>query len=205
MTNLEQKRHADGNNDNNAQNNIDKGNSSNTTDLELQQLIEKIEKNPQILNEVPKEIKFQILRHRVTQHMHAGPLPPPEYLRDYNDIIPGAAERIMAMAETEQKHTHQMDKTTAKYSFIQFILGQIFAFTIGIFAIAAAAYCLLKGHGWPAAIFGIGGIATIIRPFLSRARHEAPPSATEKGGITEKKTQATRSAKRSTAKPNKKK
>lgn len=35
--------------------------------------------------------------------MHSGPLPSPEILEDYNNICPGAAERILSMAEREQE------------------------------------------------------------------------------------------------------
>ena len=30
-----------------------------------------------------------------------GPLPPPDLLRQYNDVVPGSAERILALAERQ--------------------------------------------------------------------------------------------------------
>lgn len=33
-----------------------------------------------------------------------GPLPPPQILQQYNDIVPGAAERILSMAEDMASH-----------------------------------------------------------------------------------------------------
>lgn len=36
----------------------------------------------------------------------SGPMPPPALFREYDQILPGAAERIMAMAEKEQQHRH---------------------------------------------------------------------------------------------------
>ena len=36
----------------------------------------------------------------------SGPIPPPQVLKQYEEIIPGAGERILAMAEKEQDHRH---------------------------------------------------------------------------------------------------
>ena len=41
----------------------------------------------------------------------SGPIPPPGLLRQYNEIIPDAAERILAMAEEEANHQKYMEKT----------------------------------------------------------------------------------------------
>ena len=38
-----------------------------------------------------------------------GPLPPPDILRQYNDVIPDLAERIVRMTEMEQIHRHECD------------------------------------------------------------------------------------------------
>lgn len=41
---------------------------------------------------------------------YSGPLPPPGMLAGYDDICPGAADRIIGMAEKEQLHRHDMDR-----------------------------------------------------------------------------------------------
>lgn len=41
---------------------------------------------------------------------HSGPLPAPEDLARYDDLLPGAAERIFAMAEREQNHRLSMER-----------------------------------------------------------------------------------------------
>lgn len=40
-----------------------------------------------------------------------GPLPPPEILQHYDTIVPGAANRILEMAENWQRHQEQYEKT----------------------------------------------------------------------------------------------
>lgn len=39
----------------------------------------------------------------------AGPLPQPETLGGYEDIVPGAADRIITMAENQLAHRHEQD------------------------------------------------------------------------------------------------
>lgn len=66
---------------------------------------------------IPPELD-QIVRGiaqiRVTEEISrveafSGPLPPPEVLRGYNDVLPGAAERIFTMAEAQAEHRRRSD------------------------------------------------------------------------------------------------
>ena len=40
---------------------------------------------------------------------HEGPIPPPGYLQEYEDIAPGFADRIISMAESETSHRHKIE------------------------------------------------------------------------------------------------
>jgi len=40
---------------------------------------------------------------------HSGPLPMPQQLRQYDDIVPGAAERIIRMAEGQGAHRQRLE------------------------------------------------------------------------------------------------
>ena len=50
--------------------------------------------------------KIEKVAALILRKYHAGPLPPPETLKEYNEILPDAAERIFSMAEKEQEHHH---------------------------------------------------------------------------------------------------
>ncbi len=39
-----------------------------------------------------------------------GPIPPPSYLSGYEQLLPGAADRILKMAEKETEHRQAMEK-----------------------------------------------------------------------------------------------
>lgn len=59
-----------------------------------------------ILSAVPenkkKEVKEALMVIR--GEMYSGPIPPPEALARYEEIQPGAADRIIKMAEKQQEH-----------------------------------------------------------------------------------------------------
>ena len=46
---------------------------------------------------------------QATHHMEisSGPLPPPHFFEAYEQTLPGAADRILRMAEGEQRHRHR--------------------------------------------------------------------------------------------------
>ncbi|MFI5089399.1 MAG: DUF2335 domain-containing protein [Terriglobales bacterium] len=47
------------------------------------------------------EEKRELVRVAAQVRFSAGPVPPPEALERYNQILPGAADRIMKMAESQ--------------------------------------------------------------------------------------------------------
>jgi len=50
------------------------------------------------------------MRIQTAMRFSGGPLPPPEALEKYNQVLPGAAERILAMAESQQAHRQHLEK-----------------------------------------------------------------------------------------------
>jgi len=42
---------------------------------------------------------------------YSGQIPPPHLLRDFDDLIPGTAARIIQWAEDEQRHRHNLERS----------------------------------------------------------------------------------------------
>jgi len=93
------------------------------------------------------------------QEYHSGPLPPPGVIKQYNEIIPGSAERILKMAEKEQEHRFEMNKQTISID----KWGQRYAFliaTLGLSMSGFLAYLGETGFAMSTSISTIGGIVT---------------------------------------------
>ncbi|RMF68701.1 MAG: DUF2335 domain-containing protein [Calditrichaeota bacterium] len=81
----------------------------------------------------------------------SGPLPPPEVLGAYDKILPGAAERILKMAEREQRVSNEIDIKLAKYVG----RGQLFGFLLGLVTILGGILLIYVGKD-------VGGLTSLL-------------------------------------------
>ena len=51
-----------------------------------------------------KEVRRVFKRILIHQSSFSGPIPPPDILKGYNDVVKDGAERIIAMAEKQSNH-----------------------------------------------------------------------------------------------------
>lgn len=109
----------------------------------------------------------------VTQESFAGPLPHPSILEGYDKVIPGAAERILAMAEREQAHRHKMDSDHLSLLARERSRGQTYGFAIGCVAIVAGALTATLGHPIAGSLIGGGGVAGLVAVFVIGKHIEA--------------------------------
>jgi len=100
----------------------------------------------------------QELRIQKAEQFH-GPLPRPSDFSQYEAILPGAAERIVAMAERQAVHRQGLEKKVIDSDALQALVGTVFGLVIGLFGLGVAGYCIINGHDW--AGVGIGG-ATLV-------------------------------------------
>lgn len=56
---------------------------------------------------------------------YSGPLPLPQHYAQYEEILPGAADRILSMAEKEQSHRHGEDDKVNNYPYWGLAVGAI--------------------------------------------------------------------------------
>ncbi|SDX05376.1 MULTISPECIES: DUF2335 domain-containing protein [Nitrosomonas] len=101
---------------------------------------------------------------QVQARQYSGPIPHPEILRGFDEIVPGAAERILTMAEENGKHQREIEKLhlTSAYNTIR--RGQIFGLLIGILAFATCIIALYLGSESTAMTIGgftITGLVTV--------------------------------------------
>lgn len=106
----------------------------------------------------------------LAQGHFSGPLPPPSVLQGYEDVLPGAAERIVHMAEKEQSQRHTLDDSLAASVTRQQERGQWFAFMLGGGALALAAFMVHAGHPIYAIVTTVSSIATLAGALIYRRR-----------------------------------
>lgn len=116
------------------------------------------------------ELVDRVLMHREMQiqisRSHSGPLPSPEDLAHYSQLIENGAERIMKMAEQEQQH--RLARQTKNDNAVNRLNanGQIFGFVSVLLVIAFSISLLIAGHAGLAAAVITGTMVSIAGVFV---------------------------------------
>ena len=93
---------------------------------------------------------------------YAGPLPPPKYLAAYEEVLPGAAERLLKQVETEQKHRHKLELKEADRQETRSLTENTVALRAQPYAFGFAALTVVTGGVAAACGAELGGSATAI-------------------------------------------
>jgi uncharacterized membrane protein len=96
-----------------------------------------------------------------------GPLPAPEVLFQYNEIIPGGADRILKMVEVQSAHRQALETLALNHEIKSGKFGQWGALVIALVGIAAGSYAVYKGAQVAAGIIAGGAITAIATAYLT--------------------------------------
>jgi uncharacterized membrane protein len=98
--------------------------------------------------------------------VHSGPLPHPSILEDYDRVLPGAAERILAMAESQSNHRQNLEGRYLAAESPNSVWGIICGLFLGLVGLSASGICVYGGHGWPGAALGGVTLASLVGVFV---------------------------------------
>lgn len=117
----------------------------------------------QDFDNLPKEQKIEMMQmfyHR------SGPLPVASELAEYEQISPGAADKIINMALKEQSHRHGMEQISIDHYVKQSTTGQWLGFGIAMSSIIAAGLMGYIGQTALAIVLVGGSLATLVGLFV---------------------------------------
>lgn len=111
---------------------------------------------------------------------YSGPLPPSSEMKKYEAIAPGAADRILTMAEQQQRHRHEQESKENEAnvrvaesnirmqdaSILEVRRGQWMGFIIGLAFLGVTTVLGLNGHEIAASVLGLGGVAAVATVFI---------------------------------------
>lgn len=120
------------------------------------------------------------------EHVWAGPLPTPEDLAKFEQVLPGLADRIMKQAEAEQLARHRreerMFEDRAAVRATEASLhtkGLLVAIGIVVLLVAGSVTCAIFNHPFPATVFAGSSLAQVFRSLLIdwRKKPNDPPAS----------------------------
>lgn len=129
-----------------------------------------------IVQALPKEKQVEAIRifARISiTSSHSGPIPSPEKLEKYDDVLPGAADRIIKMAEKQQLHRFSLEESSIRRQFNQSGTGQWLAALIALAFLAGSIYLGINDHDWLAGVLGGATIISLVTVFITGKKHIA--------------------------------
>ena len=111
--------------------------------------------------------------HSAHKQRYSGPLPSPRDFQQYNMIVPGAAERILRMAEKEQAHCQTIVGETTHRVFRERERGQWFGLIVALLGLSVAAFALWLGYEAAASILGGTTLLGMVAVFVTGQRRKA--------------------------------
>ena len=132
--------------------------------------------NPEeVLKKIPQQQRDQV-RALIYQRSHSGPLPVPEDLGQYNNIIENGAERIMQMAERNQAHRISQDATSLHAEIRLAQTGQILGFLLAVSLIAVGAWTAFIGQAPVSIAIFSTTVVGLAATFVWRKKSEPEPA-----------------------------
>jgi uncharacterized membrane protein len=101
-----------------------------------------------------------------SQVSYSGPIPPPHFMREFNEIIPNGADRILAMAEKQLDHRILLESRALKSGILRSWGGLVAGFVIGMTAICFGGTALLQGQALGGYALCLTGIASLVGVFV---------------------------------------
>jgi uncharacterized membrane protein len=133
--------------------------------------------DPQDYEKLPQDLKPLMMRLagkvalRITEEF-SGPLPPPEQLAKYNHVLPGAADRIIAMAERQSAHRMELEKKVVSQQLNESQAGQMRAFILAIVFGSFALIAALMGHDTVGGVLGGATVLGLVSTFILGKREQ---------------------------------
>lgn len=97
---------------------------------------------------------------------YSGPIPPPQALQQYEHIFPGAAERILKMAENQAAHRQALENKLVDSNIGNSRRGQYFGLIIGMTGLIATVIFALLGHTILAGAIGTIDLVSLVAIFV---------------------------------------
>lgn len=110
-------------------------------------------------------------RNSLTMHQsivtwRSGPIPSHEDFAGYEAILPGSADRILAMAEQQGKHRQALENKVINHDIVKSYLGLAFGLIVCLAGMYTAYKIVELGYPVAGSIFGAIPLAGLVTVFI---------------------------------------
>lgn len=114
-----------------------------------------------------------MIAQRIESMTYSGPIPHPQLLKEFNDVIPNGADRIMTMAEKQSGHRITLEEKVVNANNRDSFLGVVFAGVIALLIVLGAIFLIYNNKDVQGFSLLIGASVAYISVFLkSKSRDD---------------------------------
>jgi len=113
-----------------------------------------------------KSKEYNSLISHKRNHTPSCFLPSPQMLREYNSVIPGLAERLVAHAEKQTAHRIALEKKLLASNIWKSFLGLVFGFFISSLGVGGGLYLTFVGFNVIGIIFSSATLVSLVMTFI---------------------------------------
>jgi len=111
--------------------------------------------------------KNQSQDHTIIQEeSFSGPLPHPDYYAKYDAVLPGSAERILKMCESEQQHRQTITSTFQKGEHRYRYFGMTCAFIVMLVSVCGAIFLIAIDKQLMGGLIFTLSLVAIVKQFI---------------------------------------
>ena len=122
-------------------------------------------KNSVIANPT-KDEQLAMMRVQMKSSLYSAPLPPPEFLKLYEEVLPGAAKIIFDMAQAQSNHRIGLEEQTVTTNNKAMLRGQTYGMIIAITALIIAGVLAFYDKVVTSSIIGGSTIIALVSIFI---------------------------------------
>ena len=134
------------------------------------------------INPTPDQLlSSQVIAHSRTE-VYSGPIPSPALLKQYDEIDPGRARRILALAEEQSRHRMGLEKKVIGSDIWRSWAGLVCGFIVALVGFGLAAFAVHHRQPVAASTIVLGEVGCLVWAFISgtnsrRAEREGKSNA----------------------------
>ena len=116
--------------------------------------------------------RINAVSHSVEFSTYSGPLPPPEILRQFEEVIPGSAERIFTQFEAQSAHRRSMESTVISSGAFSQRFGTISGTLIGLVGVGGGVWLAHDGKSLEGLSTSFTTLAVLVGTYLYKRRSQ---------------------------------